>query len=82
MMERFWIDVASSSSPFVSRLGIGVTAGSENDARTIVADRFGAKVTISHVRVIKDMRSVDQHHVVPNMGNHFVRGIWFPNFGE
>jgi hypothetical protein len=24
------------------------------------------------------MRSIDQKHVIPHMGNHFERGIWFP----
>ncbi len=57
-------------------LGVGVTAYSEADARTLVAETFDRRIVA--VEVITDMRAIDQNHVAPNMGNHLERGIWFP----
>jgi len=81
-MNRFWIDVAISSSAMPSALGIGVTARNEEEARDVVAEHFGTSVTISSVRQIADMRDIDQRHVAPNIGNHFARGVWFPRLTE
>jgi hypothetical protein len=52
------------------------TAYSEADARKLVIEAFDRGIVA--VEVITDMRSIDQNHVAPNMGNHFERGIWFP----
>jgi hypothetical protein len=59
----------------VLNLGFGVTAYSETHARSLVAEAFNRGIVA--VEVITDMRSIDQRHVAPNIGNHFERGIWF-----
>ena len=59
-------------------LGIGVTAASREEALAIVASTFGASRRILRIEPIADMRELDHGHVVPNMGNWFERGIWFP----
>jgi hypothetical protein len=76
MMHRYWITFESGLRPSVLNLGAGVTATSEADARKMVADAFDKPI----VRAVEifDMSLIDQRHVVPNMGNHFERGIWFP----
>jgi hypothetical protein len=39
---------------------------------------FGASKKFVDIEAITDMRQLDQNHVVPNMGNWFERGVWFP----
>jgi hypothetical protein len=71
MMHPYWINVKD-------RLGVGITVYSDADAVEIFARAFGSTDTIVSVEVIKDVNDLDQNHVVPNMGNWFRRGIWFP----
>lgn len=75
-MNRYWISFERQTTPSVLNLGVGVTAYSESDAWKLVGEVF--KERIVAVELITDMRSIDQNHVAPNMGNHFERGIWFP----
>lgn len=77
-MECFWLTVTRSAEPTPLNLGIGVTATSEADAQALVYERYGDQVVVKAVTLVTDMRQIDQHHVVPNMGNHLVRGIWWP----
>jgi hypothetical protein len=75
-MDRFWVKFAAMApAPF--NLGVGVTARDEADAiyltRFVVGDR-----EIASVGRLDDLALLDQKHVVPNMGNAFVRGIWWP----
>ena len=70
-MHPYWIDIEG-------RLGVGITARSDQDALAIFEARFGSKYRPAQVTVIRDMNKLEQNHVAPNMGNWFVRGIWFP----
>lgn len=59
--------------------GIGVSAYSVDDAQTLIAGEESLRdleilETIQNV----DFRSLDQGHVIPNMGSPSLRGIWFP----
>jgi hypothetical protein len=78
MMQPYWIVFEHTSKPTLFNLGYGVTANSEQDARQILAGAVPDAPAIVTVTPIKDMRDLDQEHVVPNMGNWFRRGIWFP----
>jgi hypothetical protein len=79
-MSPYWIVVArTAAAPAFLRLGIGVTARSEGDARDIVRDQFGEGITICDIKRILDMNDLEQHHVAPNMEpNWMIRGVWFP----
>lgn len=69
-LRPYWITVEG-------KLGIGVTAQDEQEARVLAAPALGE----SDVRLIdplSSMSELDQGHVVPNMGNWFKRGVWFP----
>ncbi|MGZ3274231.1 MAG: hypothetical protein ACXU8Z_10745 [Caulobacteraceae bacterium] len=77
-MERFWVKTRPSVDPTPLNMGIGVTAASEADARLLIRLHFGDEVVVENVTVIADMAEIDQDHVVPNMGNHMVRGVWWP----
>jgi hypothetical protein len=76
-MERFWTTTKPMGCPSATNLGIGVTAYSEEDARAIIADQF-PKVEVLGLRVVDDLSTLDDRHVLPNVGDHMVRGVWFP----
>jgi len=65
-------------SPSPLNLGIGVAATSERDARALFSAAFGDGAEIAGLAPIQSVDDLDQHHVVPNMGNILVRGIRFP----
>jgi hypothetical protein len=75
-LKRYWVTFERQQTPSLLNLGVGVTAYSEADACKLVAEAFDQRIV--RVEVITDMRSIDQKHVIPHMGNHFERGIWFP----
>ena len=78
-MRVYWIQVTDSKK-HISPLGYGVTALNEQDAKRLLFEALSFPETESkcRIRVVRDMSEVDQNHVVPNMGNHLKRGVWFP----
>jgi hypothetical protein len=74
-MQVYWVKL--DQPPRGLGLGVGVTAQSEDDARDLVIAAFG-DLPIATVSRVHDVASLDQHHVVPNMGSIFPRGIWYP----
>jgi hypothetical protein len=80
-LSMFWVDLSETSAVRqIYRLGIGVTANDDRDARAILRDRLGPKVAdaITSVRRIR-YEDIDDRHVRPNMGAHVIRGVWFPS---
>ena len=73
-LRRFWF-------PVLGHFGIGVTANSPQQATALaieVATRLGWSI-FCDVRVDDvDIRSLDQHHVIPNMGPPNFLGVWYP----
>jgi hypothetical protein len=62
-------------------LGCGITAYDLNDALSILNTKVFNGYTKPKVKNIKedvDIRSLDQNHVIPNMGIVTDRGVWFP----
>lgn len=84
MLNLYWIefpDPENSYLPMGVRLGIGVTAGGEREAKDLVASVFFKDEQMPEpiaTRQIRDISELDQNHVIPNMGNHLRRGVWFP----
>ena len=76
MMRPYWIVTERRLYPGI-RSGVGITARSEADALEIYSQCFNAYRLIS-IEIIHDMRQLDQNHVAPNMGNWFLRGVWYP----
>ena len=73
LLRRFWFTTDSS-------YGIGVTAYSVDDAKELINDsEICSKSNLVSVTEDVDVRSLDQGHVIPNMGPPNFRGIWFPN---
>jgi hypothetical protein len=74
-LRRYWF-------PLPKRFGIGVTAASEAEARALAADvlarHYPEGLTLDAVIVDVDIRTLDQGHVVTNIGPPSVRGVWYP----
>jgi len=83
-LRRFWFEfefAVGASAPLGTRLGCGVTAQDVDEARQLVFERVFkglAKPRIARVLEDVDVSSLDASHVLPNMGNALVRGVWFP----
>lgn len=78
-LRRYWFefDVADRSFPSAA----GVTAVDRQDAEELLSARvFGSRGLPSIRRVVEDVdvRDLDQAHVVPNMADPSVRGVWWP----
>lgn len=83
-LTAFWIKFKRIDSPTPLNLGCGVTAYSQQDAVELVkrslVEHYGLE-SLPEIDQITEGISVtdlDQNHVVPNMGNVLVRGVWFP----
>jgi hypothetical protein len=73
LLTRYWFATEV-------RLGIGVTAYSLDDARSLIENEpLVADWKILNVTEDVDIGTLDQGHVIPNMGPPNVRGIWYPN---
>jgi len=73
-LRRFWFVLSDGR-------GIGVTAASELEARGLVEPvRTHFFTEASVVQIVPDIEvaSLDQDHVIPNMGPVAVRGVWYP----
>jgi hypothetical protein len=75
LLRRYWFKTREN-------LGFGVTAYSLDDAKRLVDDvARSLSMTYELLEVIEDVdvRTLDQDHVVPNMGASNFRGMWYPN---
>jgi hypothetical protein len=83
MLHRYWFEfdlTLDDVPPLGTLLGCGVTAHSEAEAINIISHRvFGGSLPrIKRIVRDIDVSTLDQNHVVPNMGNIFKIGVWFP----
>ena len=76
-MQTYWVTFERLPYPTVLNRGAGVTARSGDDARRIANAAF-AEAKIVSLAVVNDAATLDQGHVIPNMGSIFIRGVWFP----
>jgi len=80
-MKQYWIHFKKSENPNPFNLGCGVTANDLFDAIAVIEQngvRMRVKQEILMIKRIFEMVELDQKHVIPNIGNHLKRGIWFP----
>lgn len=80
MLRRYWFTFESSESPIPTNSGCGVTAHDYEDALALMRDRvFGGQLpAIQQCTEDVDVSSLDVRHVIPNLGNVLIRGVWFP----
>ncbi len=70
LLTRYWFSNNDN-------LGYGVTAFSVEDANSLLK-RASLETDDQHPISDIDIRTLDQGHVIPNMGPPNIRGIWFP----
>lgn len=84
MQQRYWFEFAmtlADSPPIGTLLGCGITAESREQAISLLKERV---FRMRPLPVIKrcvedvDLGSLDQHHVIPNMADPNVLGVWYP----
>lgn len=73
MLEPYWIKTSKPIDP-----GYGITARSEEDAETLLNLVLPSDCRVMKIEPLEDAGSLDQKHVVPDMGNMLRRGIWYP----
>jgi len=82
MLHRYWLTLAPIAHPGIRVAGCGITAYDEADARrlfeTTAVPYLGPREIIEIIKDI-DITTLDQGHVIPNMGLCSNRGVWYPN---
>lgn len=77
-LRRFWFTFDPASRP-IGCLGYGVTAWTREDALAILSQQMPGEVdTIAEYIEDVDVSTLDPRHILPNVGDVTVRGIWFP----
>lgn len=76
-LRPYWIETHCRRFPD-RHGGFGITAHSEADALALLAIAYDSAYVPDTIRVLADIRELDQNHVIPNMGVWFKRGIWYP----
>lgn len=82
-LHRYWFRFLTEDPglPPSARLGYGVTAVDPGDAEELLREViFRGEPLPTHAEVTEDIdvRDLDAGHVLPNMGDPSVRGVWFP----
>ena len=81
-MRRFWLEFENPKDvPAGMGWGCGITANSLDDALSLLRERALKNRDIPTIkRIVEDVNieELDSGHIRPNMGNIFVRGIWYP----
>ena len=75
LLRRYWFKTKE-------HWGFGVTAYSLDDAKHLVeeaAQTLGWNYDLLEIVENVDVRTLDQGHIIPNMGAPNFRGVWFPN---
>jgi hypothetical protein len=80
MLKRFWFTFGSFQHPTPLNFGCGVTAHDYQDALAIMRDSVfqGATPAVQDCVENVDVSRLEPKHVLPNLGNVLVRGVWFP----
>lgn len=91
MLRRYWFNFEIAQTSPLS-FGCGVTAYDKDDAIRTLRERVFARTWLTGLSSTDvapitqciedvDVRTLDQNHVVPNMGVVPCRGVWFPGSG-
>ena len=80
-LHRFWFTFQDPPQFSPLGLGCGITAHDYEDAERILASLVFAGRAVPIIKSVVediDVQTLDQSHVVPNMGLVTTRGVWFP----
>ena len=79
ILRKYWITFKNPPTYSPLQIGCGVTAFSSNDAEGILSKHLSNyQLQVEEIVEDVDVRDLDQDHVIPNMSDCTVRGIWFP----
>jgi hypothetical protein len=81
-LNRYWLEFERLSTPTPLNLGCGVTAYDLEDGVGIVSSTIFGDSKMPLILKIQsdvDVSLLDAKHVIPNIGDVTVRGVWFPN---
>lgn len=84
IVTRYWFEFDSAKIkglPPELLIGCGITACDYNDAVSILKQKVFKGQEIPELTNKKeniDIRTLDQGHVIPNMKDPTLRGVWFP----
>ena len=83
ILTRYWFifDVED----FVSPRSAGVTAYNLDDANRLLDERLFKELRRPPIKsVIEniDVSTLDEGHVLPNIGVPTIRGVWYPNLNS
>ena len=73
-LRRYWF-------PMDRQFGIGVTAFSEAEARSLAEEtkaQYAFSGEVGPVVVDIDVSTLDANHVLPNIGPPVIHGVWYP----
>lgn len=80
-LRRYWVKFQHTPAPSALALGVGVSAFGKEDALALIGERVFVEHELPPIlEMIEDVdvRTLDEGHVIPNMGVVARRGIWFP----
>lgn len=80
-LKKFWFRFEPFPKPSPLNMGCGVTAYSYEDALYLLQDHvFGENEIPRMMECIENIEqtALDQKHILPNIGDATIRGIWFP----
>lgn len=83
-LHRYWLQLDSKFPISVGfAMGCGVTAFDEEDAIALLRRVYPQRFELHLTQVTADvtLSDLDSRHVLPNIGNPALRGVWFPDFG-
>lgn len=80
MLKRYWFVFEKFDHPTPLNFGCDVTAHNYQDALAIMRDGLfhGQAPPVKDSVEDVDISRLEAKHVLPNLGNVLVRGIWFP----
>ncbi len=83
-LKRFWIEFVYSAEhplPMGMQRGCGVSAFHDEDAMHLLKTIVFSSASLPEIKKITEnivFSTLDKGHVLPNMGDVTVRGVWFP----
>jgi hypothetical protein len=84
VLTRYWIEFDwGNQAPMAgTNVGCGVTAFDREDALGLIEKAVFANKAMPPIKNViadVDIATLDEGHVIPNMGALSERGVWFPN---
>ena len=81
MIKRFWFNFSEQPLPIGVQHGCGLSAYDYEDALELLKNKVFKDMGLPDIEnVIQDVdvSTLDSGHVLPNIGNVSIRGVWFP----